>query len=439
MSIDPVPINGAAAATNGHAQVTPFPAGPNGPLCFEDQGVYTVQFEQVTFEFDYISPDRDGGIWAELEVHLTTPGMASTLTRARINLLKGNSKRDAVKDLNTRSKNLAYDWDSMMETATYWLVNAIRNGTPDIDLSNAPPSPEYATLIDPLLLTSGATILFGPGGSMKSYVALGLALSLQTGTEVIKGMPPARQANCAFLDWEWNASVHRDRMVQITGALAPGLRYMRCTMPISAERDRIRHLIREHSIEYLFIDSVAKSAGEEPETAKAANDYFSILDTFGIPALLVAHVTKHDRRTKKDTDTLFGSIFWENNARSTWSLQLSEGTPTSRLGFFHKKHNLTRAVPPFSIEVQEGDGGRLYLRRGDIRVDPALEARLPLRNRIIDVLRAGPLRVYEIENLLDVEQSQISNTLRRNERIFVKLPSSAASGQQARWALKADE
>jgi len=324
----------------------------------------------------------------------------------------------------------------MMETAVYWVINAMRNGTPDIALDQASPSPEITKLLDPLLLTNGSTILFGPGGSMKSYVALALALSLQSGTEIIKGMPPARQANCAFLDWEWEASVHRDRMVQMTGELIPGLRYMRCTMPLHQERDRIRHLIREHKIEYLFIDSVAKSAGDEPETAKTANDYFSTLDQFGLPALLVAHVTKHDRRTKKDTDTLFGSIFWENNARSTWSLQLSEGTPTSRLGFFHKKHNLTRAVPPFSIEVQEGDGGRMYLRRGDVRVDPALESRLPLRTRIADVLRAGPLRVYEIENLLEVEQAQISNTLRRWDKHFIRVQSPDGV---YRWALRQDD
>lgn len=421
--------------SNGHDQATttvtsPLPEGPQGPRCDFDQGVYSVTFDDCAalMEFDYLSTDRDGGVWAELEVTLAH----STLLRSRVNLIKGNSRRDTAKDLIARTKLLGLDWDSMLETATYWVVERMRAGEPDIDLAEAPESPPYQSLLEPILIPNGTTILFGPGGSMKSYVALAMALSLQTGTELIKGLPPAKQMNVAFCDWEWNASVHRDRMIQLAGTDVPGLRYLKCILPLREERDRIRHMIRERNIEFLFIDSIAKSAGDEPETAKTANEYATILDSFEIPACLVGHITKSDRRKKVDTDTLFGSIFWENNARSTWSLQLSEGSPISRLGFFHKKHNLTRKSLPFTVEIEEAED-RLYMRKGQVRDDPALEAKLPIRVRISNYLRGGSRPLYEISEELDESKQAISNALSRGESIFIKM---AGPDGVYRWGLR---
>src|SRR5207244_751427 len=88
-------------------------------------------------------------------------------------------------------------------------------------------------------------ILFGDGGSAKSYVALYMAgrLSLQ-------GIP------VALFDWELSGEEHRERFERLFGDQRPPLTYVRCETPLTSELDRVARVIRERKIIYAFFDSI---------------------------------------------------------------------------------------------------------------------------------------------------------------------------------------
>ena len=68
---------------------------------------------------------------------------------------------------------------------------------------------------------------------------------------------------------------------------------------------------------YLVIDSIVPACGgADPTKPEAASRYAAALEFIGLPALSLGHVTKADALTYP-----FGSVFFHNLARVTWSLQ----------------------------------------------------------------------------------------------------------------------
>ena len=420
--------------TNGHI---------DWPVCTVTQDVYSVRYESITFEFDYIDRDRDGGLWSEMEVLCTTPGMEGPLLRSRVNLIKGNSRRDASKDLASRTQAMNLDWDSMIEEASYWVVDRVRAGEPEIILRDAPEPSVTKAYIPPLLIPDGSTIMFGRGGSLKSYIALALAISLHTGSEIIKGLVPAVQMRVAFVDWEWNATIHRRRMRRIcegAGIELPDLIYVKARAPFAEERDRLRHVIRRQGVEYLILDSAGKACGDDPETAKVANAFFGVLDSLDRNALITSHITKDDAK-KGNAEAPFGSNYWENNARSTWFVKLKDqlGLQSSVVGLYHKKTNEERRESPFAIDFAAAeDDGPITMSRIDVGHDPQLSQSLPVKLRIIDFLQGGSEPIHVIADEIGAEIEAVRVALKRGKEkgLFVDFPGPDGI---YRWGIKARE
>lgn len=409
------------AKTNGAPTIRRIPTSE--PIFTCEQDVYTATFENARLEFDYVSPDRDGGIWAEMEAYL--PAQTSPLLRTRINLLKGTGRRDAAKDLGARTNGLGLDWTIILEQASQWVVDRMRHGEGALVLRDLPED-EAASghLLAPVLVEDGSTILFGPGGGAKSLIALAMALSLHSGTELIKGLPPTKPLRVAYCDWEWSPKVHRRRMRRLWGAgELPDLVYIKGRLPISEERDRLRHLIRDHRIDYLIIDSIVEAADDDPETANTARRFYATLNSLGIHALLVAHVTKNDTKIKGDTDAPFGSIFWSNAARSTWHVRPQANPPPDELtvGMYHRKPNDGPRQSPFALEFGFSDD-RVTITRKAAAARADLDVKVPIRNRIVEALAGGTMQVFQIADELDESTAAVRGALNRNEgKDFVRL------------------
>ena len=79
----------------------------------------------------------------------------------------------------------------------------------------------------------------------------------------------------------------------------------------------LRELAAAFGATYVVIDSIVPACGgSDPMDPGTVALYTGALEYLGIPVLSLAHVTKAD-----DLRYPFGSIFWHNLARVTWSLQ----------------------------------------------------------------------------------------------------------------------
>lgn len=401
------------------------PSLPSAPVATEEFGLYRVEWgspEDLRIEFDYVSSERrTGEIHAEVRFTFTDALEGRPIHQARLNLSSTQSKDRLAAKLAKQFKHRGINWDEALEWACQWVINRYRSGEPGILLRDALDDPDLGQpLIPPLLTSDGITIIFGDGGSGKSYVSLALALSLHTGDPVIEGLEPRVIRRVAYLDWEWSARVHRRRMVRLLGDHLPDIAYLPCRLPIREERDRIRAFIREKRIDYVVIDSVALAAGNEPEAAETAIQFFNTVRELGVDALGIAHVTNQAARTSADRP--FGSAYWHNSARSTWYLRRTAEDPVTgafRVGLSQKKANEGRLHPTFGVEFSF-DENRTYLRAVDWRDDPDLADQVPIKARLVDLLKHGPLKVHEIADVTGIKPDTVRRTLDRYTSHFGK-------------------
>jgi hypothetical protein len=150
--------------------------------------------------------------------------------------------------------------------------------------------------------------------------------------------------------------------------------------PIWESKDDIGRLVEAYGGTYVVIDSVVTACGgadvTKPETCAR---YAEALQRFDRPVLSLAHMTKTD-----DDRYPFGSIFWHNLARVTWSL---ERGGTSRLLTPHKANNYPLASR-YAVTV-EWEGG-LPISVTELPLKPHLN------QLIVSILADGPQEVEAI-------------------------------------------
>jgi hypothetical protein len=173
---------------------------------------------------------------------------------------------------------------------------AERAGSPAVDLRQLErPGATDAIYVSGLVLTRRhPTIIFGDGGSAKSYTALYLG-----------GRLAEQGAAVALFDWELAGEDHRDRLERIFGPAMPRILYARCERALVHEVDRLYRIAREENIEFAIFDSIVLACAGPPESAEVAAEYFRAVRQIGVGSLHIAHISKQDGSDQKP----FGSVF----------------------------------------------------------------------------------------------------------------------------------
>ena len=222
----------------------------------------------VTLEVDRLAWHR-GELSGELLVRCDfagTDAIDGVLNVATFNLSSARARTERAGLLARLSRDKETPWGQLLEELCQRTLVAERTGDPAVPLLEIerPAGNQFLHLFGFKLPFRHSSILFGDGGSAKSYLALFLGgLMARDGYRVL------------LADWELDGPDHRARFEALFGDEMPaGLLYVRCSRPIAQEVDRLKREVRDHGIDFLIADSVGYALTDDPKDAGAALAYF---------------------------------------------------------------------------------------------------------------------------------------------------------------------
>jgi KaiC/GvpD/RAD55 family RecA-like ATPase len=314
------------------------------------------------------------------------------------NLLGPRIRSETVKALSERISDAP--WDAMLEVALEYVIRNLREGEPIIPLLDVPVAQQRRWRLSPILHEGHPTILFGYGGSLKSYLSHYWAIRIALGED-------AEPGNVLVLDWESTQEAWAERQAMLCCAmgieLPPNLYYRRCTESLANDADELQKAVGEAQAEVVIVDSAAYACGDEPEKAGPTMDFFRALRKLNCTSLIIAHQNSDSKSQKP-----FGSIFWENSARSTIQVRRSEEEESSEVtvGLYNRKVNYGRKFAPFAIkasfheftEEHYTNGDFVALTSADIKQVPELSGTNNADKVLAFIEENGPVSGAQVEH-----------------------------------------
>lgn len=287
-------------------------------------------------------------------------------------------------------------------------------------LADVVPEAPRPLLLD-RLAPDGHTILFGTGDTGKGVLSSDWIARLEDDGRVV-----------LVLDYEDHRDEWTRRLDSLGGALARANVYH--VVPpwkgaIWDHADELRRLAKSLGINYVVIDSIVVACrGNDPIDSETPGLYKSAIDHIGVGGVLsLGHVTKAD-----DLRYPFGSIFWHNLARVTWSAKKT-GTEGHRLILQHRKHNNYAPMGRFLVTVEWIDNLPREVRSEHYSV--------ALADRIEEALADKPLTVAGIVTALNDEEDEekvkansVRTALRRGITSTPQRFTVSGEGQAAEWS-----
>ena len=393
----------------------------SGPEVKANAGIYSFSWEheQVNIIIDRLH-ETATRLTAEVDVSTTLPGVDGHLAHADISLASTAGKQGLVKILEQRLPGL--EWYVLVEQACLTTIRLHRQGAPAVLLGSLPDQPT-TWLLEPLIQEGQANIIYGRGGSGKSYLADLCALLVQYGLSHV-GLMSTEPKPVMILDYETSQDIANNRIKELSDGLGiekPELLYRYSSQPLAYDIQEIQRLVLREHIGLLIVDSVGLACGGEPERAETVIAYFRALRSLRIATLSIDHVTKgeHEKVT-----TPFGSIYKLNLARNAWEVRASTESADDEIlniGLYHRKINQGKLRPAMGISFIFADGS-IIVDDTEIRSDAELVKGLTLRARINQALKEGAKTVPELADFLEEKQAVVRNMLNRFKlKSYVKM------------------
>lgn len=374
----------------------------------EAAGRYVVHsvFHRVRFTFDRLT-DARGGVSAELTVHSPYKELLGETDIG----LKADSSRDKIaKTLKTNTDEVPCK--GLLDRACSIVLKRHRQGEPTIELQPSPVS-HVPYILNPLVYDGHQSLLYAPGGSCKSYLALYFALlachgAYQAGVSGIK-------TPVLYLDWELNRDTVGGRLKALQighPELAHVLPYYRrCEAPLHQEAHKIAADVAERKIKLVILDSAAMACGGDLSSPDAAIGLQRALRQIACASLLLAHVAKNVQEGQQAT--AYGSVFFRELARNVWELTKASDTNPVQVLLTQHKDNFSPRHEPL--------GFALHFEREAVRVSacniddqPDFEAKLPAPSRIRNLLEDGtPRTPKQVADEIGIALTTVQRTLSR--------------------------
>ncbi len=369
-------------------------------------GIYklTWPLSGILVRVDRLRTEKEN-ITGEVTIETTVHGH---IHQARLNLTSTVTRNTLAKTLTKRVSEV--DWYSVIEITCVEVLKIERQGEPALSILDVQETSAIKYQLDPLLVADAPTIVYGYGGSGKSFLGSLCAILIQSGKE-FEGLKP-RQGNVLYLDYETTIEEISGRIRRLSRGLGispPNILYRNSVHPLASEVEEIQRLVIDRNIDYIILDSMGMACGGEPEKADVIIRTFGALRSLRKGVMVIDHLNKDGG--------LFGSIYKMNYSRCAWELRgvenSHEDTITTTLKHT-KANNARKRQVPLALSLRfDGFNKRIIPASVNPATDPHLAEELPLKLRIRQMLADKPMFANELAEEMGGNFNSIRTTLNR--------------------------
>ena len=314
-------------------------------LTWEDDGIKMV----VRKISDKSTTGLSGEVLIEyLPSKIMGTNLGNHLMIRKINLTSQQSLNTIIKALKEMTDDFFdIDWPRIMEQLVVNVSKYKGGNFESIKIGNIPVVNEEKHYVFPFIRKNAINIIYGAGGSGKSYLSVFLGLLVQSGKSYA-GLNPD-QGNVLYLDWESEEQDLNERLKGIKEGMAiahPSIKeteclYYRCKDKFVNEEDTIADIIVENDIKLIIVDSFGGALAGEINDADASMQLANSLRSLGVTVLGIDHVSK------SSTDSPIGTVYKVNLARNLWSVnsRLDEIKNEMEVVLKHTKTNNKKENP----------------------------------------------------------------------------------------------
>jgi hypothetical protein len=368
--------------------------------------------EKIRILIEYLSKQSNGLIAEATIQH----GESTLCESLRINLNaepKTKSIAKKVHECDGQFLSLA-KWAKLIEETCVQTLRRYRVGEPIVALEPAA-SACVPFLLNPVVYQDHQTLLYAPGGTCKSYLALWLALLVCHG---------ASQANVAgvksavlYLDWELNKETVGGRLRALQNA-HPQLSqvrpyYRRCELPLHQEVHVIAAHVKAHQVKLVIVDSAAMACGAELSSPEAAINLQRALRKIGCASLVLAHVAKNTQEGQEKT--AYGTVFFRELARNVWEVTKADNPNPVHLALAQTKNNFGPKHDALGLSLTFSDE-QVRIEAQDLTAEPEFQSKLPTPAQIRNFLEDGtPRTARAIAEGTGLKLPTVSSALSRDK------------------------
>jgi hypothetical protein len=378
--------------------------------------------EKVKIEVTRVKSHSDGSVKGEVKIISNRSGKPSHLHQAQMNFVVSTTRKSLAKILEERCPEV--DWYAILEQVSVLTLEMARGGEPLIFLESGieVQPPEY--LLSPILIKNYPTVLFGDPGSAKSSLAVIFSqlLTLPWTDNPLGFEVPEKPLPMLYLDWETDDATIQWQMTCLQRGmnLKPlYLPYRRCALPLSQDIEQIKKYIDEANAQAIIIDSIGLACGGELKDAGPAISFFGALRQLHTTSLILGHTAKKQEGDSGNGKSIYGSVFFEAQARSVWHVTKEINGDSIEVSLNHTKS------PPFQkkqsalgIQIRYDANG--YMKVGlcepDDNTAVSYIEKMETQSNIIECIKKGINTASAIADQLKISPNTVRVQISRMKK-----------------------
>jgi len=370
------------------------------------------------------SHSRDGRVTGELTITTNTDKPTILLPSTSFNFSADRTRTQQAKSI-TEKYDLKVNWQEVFDFLGHKIQELARTGE---DVSEVWASDEIVPvewLLEPIIIKGQPNVIFGEKGVSKSTLAYicGAILCLPWDDNPLELKVCDYPVTSLVLDWERDKASFDYYLARFKrGMNSPAFRlfYRRCNLPLSEDIEPIAKKIEETGAQLLIIDSLGRAAGGQDVDLKgssAADNFLRALRKLDITSLIIGQTSKPQFGDKRNSKSIFGSVFFTYYAGNVLELCHSEDDTgdTKHLALFHRENNFTRKSAPIGLRMDFHEDGGINVEREPVSI-AEFSQKVNTQSRVLDLLKSGAMEVKEIAETLDISQNSVRQSLSRLSR-----------------------